>query len=51
MKEHPGISIKVNGGGTAIGIRALINDQTDICTASRNLKPDEAKLSPIIMAH
>jgi phosphate transport system substrate-binding protein len=44
MKEHPGISIKVNGGGTAIGIRALINDQTDICTASRNLKPDEAKL-------
>jgi phosphate transport system substrate-binding protein len=44
MKEHPGISIKVNGGGTSIGIRALINDQTDICTASRNLKPDEAKL-------
>ncbi|HMN50105.1 MAG TPA: phosphate ABC transporter substrate-binding protein [Ignavibacteriaceae bacterium] len=43
MKEHPGISINVIGGGTASGIRALIKGETDICTASRNLKPDEAK--------
>lgn len=44
MKEHPGISINVNGGGTVEGIQALIKNQTDICTASRNLKPNEAKL-------
>ena len=44
MKEKPGISIKIEGGGTAEGIKALIKNQIDICTASRNLKPDEAKL-------
>jgi len=43
MKEHPGISIYVYGGGTADGIRSLIRGEIDICTASRNLKPDEAK--------
>lgn len=43
MKEYPGISVKVDGGGTAAGIRQLINGEIDICTASRNLKPDEAK--------
>lgn len=43
MKEHQGVSIIVTGGGTATGINALIKNQTDICTASRNLKPDEAK--------
>lgn len=43
MKENPGISIYVEGGGTATGIKSLINDEIDICTASRNLKPDEAK--------
>jgi phosphate transport system substrate-binding protein len=44
MKQHPGISVYVEGGGTATGIKALINDETDICTASRPLEPDEAKL-------
>ena len=43
MKENPGISITVSGGGTATGIKALIKNETDICTASRNLKPEEAK--------
>ncbi len=43
MKQNVGISVLVSGGGTATGIKALINNQTDICTASRNLKPDEAK--------
>ena len=43
MKENPGISITVSGGGTATGIKALINNESDICTASRNLKPEEAK--------
>lgn len=44
MKENPAVSIIVEGGGTATGIKSLIKGQTDICTASRNLKPDEAKL-------
>ncbi|MCU0344455.1 MAG: phosphate ABC transporter substrate-binding protein [Ignavibacterium sp.] len=43
MKDHPGISVKVDGGGTAAGIRQLIKGSIDICTASRNLKPEEAK--------
>jgi phosphate transport system substrate-binding protein len=43
MKDHPGISVKVDGGGTAAGIRQLIKGNIDICTASRNLKPEEAK--------
>jgi phosphate transport system substrate-binding protein len=44
MKDHSGISVKVDGGGTATGIRQLIKGEIDICTASRNLKPEEAKL-------
>ncbi|MFA6598726.1 MAG: phosphate ABC transporter substrate-binding protein [Ignavibacteriaceae bacterium] len=44
MKEYPGISLHVEGGGTSEGIKALLNNKTDICTASRNLKPEEAKL-------
>lgn len=44
MKENPGVSLHVKGGGTAEGIKALIQNKTDICTASRNLKPEEAKL-------
>lgn len=43
MKDHSGISIKVDGGGTAAGIRQLIEGEIDICTASRNLTPEEAK--------
>ncbi|MBK7377556.1 MAG: phosphate ABC transporter substrate-binding protein [Ignavibacteriales bacterium] len=43
MNEHPGISIHVEGGGTAKGIEILINNQIDICTASRNLEPEETK--------
>ncbi len=43
MKDNPGISIRVTGGGTASGIKQLIKGEIDICTASRNLKPDEAK--------
>jgi phosphate transport system substrate-binding protein len=43
MKLNPGISIYVYGGGTSEGVRALIRNEIDICTASRNLKPEEAK--------
>lgn len=44
MKKNPGISIYVEGGGTSVGVKALIRGEVDITTASRNLKPDEAKL-------
>ena len=43
MKLYPGISVYVSGGGTAVGINAMINGEVDICTASRDLKPEEAK--------
>ncbi|MBT8392806.1 MAG: phosphate ABC transporter substrate-binding protein [Ignavibacteria bacterium] len=43
MKKNPGISIYAYGGGTSKGVDALIKGKTDICTASRNLKPEEAK--------
>jgi phosphate transport system substrate-binding protein len=43
MKLNPGISIYVYGGGTSVGVRALIQNEIDICTASRNLKPEESK--------
>lgn len=43
MNKNSGISIHVAGGGTAAGIKSLIKGDIDICTASRNLKPEEAK--------
>jgi len=43
MKINPGVSIYVYGGGTGKGVEALISGETDICTASRNLKPEETK--------
>jgi phosphate transport system substrate-binding protein len=44
MKLNPGIAVYVEGGGTASGIKSLINGEIHICTASRTLKPDEVKL-------
>lgn len=44
MKEHPGTSIYVDGGGTSTGVKALISGNADISTASRILEPDEIKL-------
>lgn len=41
MKEFDGISIYVDGGGTSIGVNALIGGSVDICAASRPLEPLE----------
>jgi phosphate transport system substrate-binding protein len=41
MKENPGRSIQVTGGGSGVGIAALINGGTDICQASRPMKEVE----------
>jgi len=41
MKMHPRVSIGVSGPGSGAGIAALINGTTDICQASRTIKPSE----------
>jgi phosphate transport system substrate-binding protein len=43
MSTHPGMPIQITGGGSGTGIAALINGNTDICQASRAMKPDEKK--------
>lgn len=41
MNQSAGQVIQVTGGGSGTGIAALINGTTDICQASRPMKPDE----------
>ncbi len=41
MKENPGITVQVTGGGSGTGIAALVNGTTDICQASRPMKDKE----------
>ena len=41
MKKNPSTVIQVTGGGSGTGISALINGTTDICEASRAMKPAE----------
>jgi phosphate transport system substrate-binding protein len=45
MQKNPGMVVQVTGGGSGTGIAALINGTTDVCQASRPMKPAErAKL-------
>ena len=41
MQAHKDVVIQVTGGGSGTGISALINGTTDICNASRPMKPSE----------
>ncbi len=41
MGLHPETVIQVTGGGSGVGFAALINGTTDICEASRPIKPKE----------
>lgn len=41
MKKIPSAVIQVTGGGSGVGITALINGTTDICNASRPMKQTE----------
>lgn len=41
MREEPGATIQVSGGGSGTGIAALINGTVDIATASRTIKDSE----------
>ena len=41
MKQHPEVSIQVTGGGSGVGLAALINGTTDIANSSRPIKQTE----------
>jgi len=41
MKANPKAQIAVNGGGSGVGLTALINGTTDVATASREIKDKE----------
>ena len=41
MQKHPGTTVQVTGGGSGVGISALINGSTDIANASRPMKSSE----------
>ncbi len=43
MQKHPGTTIQVTGGGSGVGIAALINGSTDIANSSRPIKPSETE--------
>src|SRR6185369_555729 len=40
-KVEPHLSIEVSGGGSGVGIAALINKTADIANASRKMEPEE----------
>lgn len=43
MKRTPGVSIYVEGGGSATGIAALIKGEVQICASSRPIRPEEVR--------
>jgi phosphate transport system substrate-binding protein len=45
MAAHPEAQISVTGGGSGTGIAAMINGTTDVCMASRKVKPREVELA------
>jgi phosphate transport system substrate-binding protein len=45
MKSNPGANISLSGGGSGEGIKALIDNSTDIANSSREIKPKETDLA------
>jgi phosphate transport system substrate-binding protein len=45
MKQTPGVTISVSGGGSGEGIKAIIDGSCDIATSSRELKEAELSLA------
>jgi len=43
MESHPDAEISVVGGGSGVGIAALIDNKVDIANSSRKIKPGEIK--------
>ncbi len=48
--KHPGTQVNVQGGGSTAGIKAAQTGAAQIGTVSRDLKPDEQGLQPIVVA-
>ena len=45
MKANPGANISLSGGGSGEGIKALIDQSTDIANSSREIKKTEVELA------
>jgi len=45
MQENPDVKISLSGGGSSNGIKALLDNSTDIATASRFIKDKEVKMA------
>ncbi|MBU2235218.1 MAG: PstS family phosphate ABC transporter substrate-binding protein, partial [Proteobacteria bacterium] len=45
MQANPGAKISLSGGGSGEGIKALIDQSTDIATSSREIKESEVALA------
>lgn len=43
MKDHPETMVSVTGGGSGVGIAALLGGAADICNSSRDIQPKEKK--------
>ena len=41
MQNNPGTVIQITGGGSGIGIKALIDGETNVCQSSRPMKKEE----------
>lgn len=41
MRAHPGVAVRVEGGGTRSGVEALVAGEADLAAASRPLTPAE----------
>ncbi|MHC4550470.1 MAG: PstS family phosphate ABC transporter substrate-binding protein [Planctomycetota bacterium] len=42
---HPGVAVAVSGGGSGVGLSALINGKVDLANASRKMKPKEIEMA------
>ena len=47
----PNISVEVSGGGSGVGIAALINHTADIANSSRHLEPEEVEKAKNAIGH
>ncbi|MBU3914428.1 substrate-binding domain-containing protein, partial [bacterium] len=45
MKENPGVSISISGGGSGNGVKAMIDGTTQLAMASRFIKQSEVKMA------
>ena len=44
-KAAPGVEVEVSGGGSGVGIAALVKGAVDIANASRDIKPSESEMA------